>query len=305
MNYSNVINGAWKITKSSKAMWFIGMFVVASGSFNWGQGVGNLLGEAIDPDFDITSYEIERWFEEYWWVVLLGIVVILMIALIAWLLNYIATAGLLAGANQARLGNKPRFGWMFTTGLRQGWKVFVIDLLLGLIVMGLMLAAVISMLCMILTIIGILFVPFLLLVMIIAILPLAAAVLAVRLYALQYAVLHNQPIILSLQKAWSLLKVHVVESAAMYGLNMLLKIVVGLAMLLVALLVLLPFAILGFVAYSTFGWLAVTLIIAVASIILGCLLLILRGVSNTYIYSLWHLGFTELTLGRSSSAVEQ
>ncbi|MBI2415616.1 MAG: hypothetical protein HYV33_03075 [Candidatus Kerfeldbacteria bacterium] len=294
MQYGQIIQQAWEHTKRYKAMWLIGMLVLSSS----GGGSGcNIPTGPMDSGNDYSSNwssSVGQWFEQYWWIVVIAGLVILALAVVAIVLHYIAVGGLFIGAQQARQGHRPKFGDMFLAGLQQAHRTFAVEFLLGLITLGLMIGGLLSIVLLACSIIGLVLVPFALLAWLAGCVAVVLIISVVRLYSLQYLVLQRQGVWASIQHGWQLLRQQLAHSAVIYGLDLLVTVAVGIGLLILMLLVILPFGIVGFIAYAAASWIGLTVSISLGVLLLIGLILIVKGIRNAFSYNLWHLTFTEL-----------
>lgn len=297
MEYSKILKQAFEFTKKHRSMWWLGMLVASSGGGASNINIPSDFGESAGPsgaEMDAYVRTFTDWAVTYWYILVMIGLLLLALALLSIVLHFIATAGMYYGANDARLGKKPTFKNMFKAGVKPFWRLAGLHILIGLgsfLAIGIPLALIILLG---ITIIGLVVAIPAFIIFIIALFPFIAALSIITTYASQYVVLEDARIIDSLRQAWKLFRSTLGDSVVMY----LLSIVVGIAMFLitaaVAIMVMIPFAIIGFIAYNASGWIPVIIVAAIGLILLSVILLIIKGIKHTYAFNMWHLTFAEL-----------
>ncbi len=296
MEYSKILKQAFEHTKKYRSMWWLGM-LVASGGGGISNSIPTDFGDTGGPsssDIDQFTTAAASWAVEYWYVLVMIGVLLVALILLSIILHYIATAGLYTGASEARQGKRPTFKGMFKAGTKPFWRVFGLHLLIGLATVVLIGVPILVIILTGITIIGLVIAIPAFIVFIIALLPFTAIISIIRTYATQYVVLENERIMDSIHKAWKLFRSTLSDSVVMYLLNIVIGIGIGLASIFVALLIIVPFAIIGFIAYNATGWISVIVIAAVGLVLLSVVMLIIKGIKHAYFFNFWHLTFAEL-----------
>lgn len=296
MEYSKILKQAFEHTKKYRSMWWLGMLVVSGGG-SFSNSFPSDFGDSGGPsstDIDHYTTAATNWAVEYWYILVMIGVLLLALILLSFVLHYIATAGLYIGANEARLGKRPTFKGMFKAGTKPFWRVVGLHVLIGLANVLFILIPLIVIVLIGITIVGLIIAIPAFIMFLIALLPFTAVVSIVRTYATQYVVLDDMSIMDSLRKAWQLFRIKLSDSVVMYLLSVVVTIGVGLATIAIVLLICLPFAIIGFIAYNALGWTTVIVVAAFGLAILSIVLLIIKGIKQTYFFNFWHLTFAEL-----------
>ncbi len=280
-------------------MWWLGMMILAGGGGSFNIPSGDISTEEFDSSVNEvfgSGFDVADFFFQFWWsFLILGVLVFLLIVITA-VLHYIAIGGLYYGADQARQGKeKVRFGDMMKGGWKKFWPVLGLHVLVSIAlgIVGLIIA--IPLILLAITIIGLIIVIPVVIILLILALPTGGIIRTVMAYATQYVVFHDEKIIDSLKKGWQLFKNNLSDSIVVFLLELLVRIVVGFVTFGIILLIALPLAILGFILYTSTGWVGAGIVIALALLVLFTVGLVIRGIKNTFLYNMWHLAFAELT----------
>ena len=137
MNYGEVLSKAWQIIWKHKVLWIFG---ILAGCSRGSSGSGNV-------NYAFSRGDMPRWFDNYSWqfnqmsngqiaaLVGVGILVILVLVVLAIFLNTIGRIGIIRGTQQADLGAiSVTFGDLFRGSLPYFWRVFLLNLLVGLVI---------------------------------------------------------------------------------------------------------------------------------------------------------------------------
>jgi hypothetical protein len=135
MDISAIFKRAWEITWKHKGLWVLGVLANCSGGGSQGSSNVSRMGEY---QFNGGEYpRFERWAqsvpEETWIAIAIGaICLVLLMALVFWVLAVIGNGGLIAAFQMAETGETVTLGSAFQKGMSYFWKLFVIQLILGL-----------------------------------------------------------------------------------------------------------------------------------------------------------------------------
>lgn len=138
MNFGEVLSKAWQIVWKHKVLWLFGILASCSNASGGSGGSGNLRwsfsrGE-LPPQMQMYLDQIER-IPEWQIVVIVGIalLVILILVVLAVFLSTIGRIGIIRGTQQADKGEaRLTFGQLFRESLPYFWRVFLLNLLIGL-----------------------------------------------------------------------------------------------------------------------------------------------------------------------------
>jgi hypothetical protein len=137
MNYGEVLSRAWQIIWKHKALWIFG---ILAGCGNVGGSSSNVSYSFSEQDLTPAMENFLRGFERIpdWQIALLvgiGIVVMVVLVLLAVFLTTIGRIGVIRGTQQADEGaTRLAFGQLFRKCLPYFWRVFFLNLLIGLVV---------------------------------------------------------------------------------------------------------------------------------------------------------------------------
>ena len=138
-NFGEVLTRAWKHIWKHKVLWIFGILAsCARGGGGNGGGGGNSGRSGGNTPFSNgqiqrTLSQAGRLFEQYWWVVVIAILVLILIALIFYALGMIGRIGLIKGTSQAEKGaEKISFGELWSESLPYFWRIFGLNFLIGL-----------------------------------------------------------------------------------------------------------------------------------------------------------------------------
>jgi len=136
MNIGEVLSRAWKIVWKNKVLWIFGIFAScsnASGGTNSGSSFQSQSGELPSG--------IENFFTQTpdWQLIMIGIIiflVILVLILLAVFLGTIGRIGLIRGTQQADRDEETKlsFGELFKGSMPYFWRVFLLNLMVGLVI---------------------------------------------------------------------------------------------------------------------------------------------------------------------------
>jgi hypothetical protein len=151
MNYGEVLSRAWQIVWKHKVLWIFG---ILAGCTNAGGGSSNLSysfsQSDVSPQMQMYLNQLER-IPEWQWIaiVVIAFLVIFVLAVLVIFLSTVGRIGIIRGTQKADQGEaRLSFGELFNGSLPYFWRVFLMNLLVGLVV------AVIIFLLVILGIIG-------------------------------------------------------------------------------------------------------------------------------------------------------
>lgn len=145
MNYSEVLSRAWQIIWKHKVLWIFGI-LAGCGSTGGGGGQGNI-SYTFGGNGDLPP-GVENFFRQFemipdWQVVLIlafGVLLVFLIIVLAVFLSTMGRIGMYRGTQLADQGEaRLTFGGLFRGGLPYFWRVFFLNLLVGLAIFALIL----------------------------------------------------------------------------------------------------------------------------------------------------------------------
>jgi hypothetical protein len=143
MDFGYVLKRAWEIIWKFKVLWIFG--ILASCGQASGSG-GSNSGYRFSSQESNISPQIERFFNQLDPVVIailiaIGIFIILVLIVLAILLGTVGRVGLIRGTMKAEQGaERLTFGELWRDGLTYFWRVFGLNLIIGLIIFAVILA---------------------------------------------------------------------------------------------------------------------------------------------------------------------
>jgi hypothetical protein len=302
MDIGQILSRAWQIIWKNKILWIFGILASCSGggggtgnASSWSNSSSNSGGNFGDPNWG----PLNRFFSDIqdWQIVLivLGVIlVILILVVIAVFLGTIGRIGLIRGTQQAEQGaEKLAFGELFSGSMPYFWRVFLLNLIVGLIFgLAAMAVAVMVILGTVVTLgIGaICLVP-----MICLLVPVGWVVQVVVEQSSVAIVLENLGITDGLRRGWEVVKANIGSYILLWlvlvlGLGIVAGVVIGLPFLFVVA----PAAI-GLIAGTEN---AVTGGLVFAGVCLACYLpvaIVLNGILRSFTGTAWTLAFMRLT----------
>ncbi|MCI0518719.1 MAG: hypothetical protein L0Z70_00490 [Chloroflexi bacterium] len=148
MDYGSILSRAWKITWKYKVLWIFGILAGCS-SGGGGNGGGNMGAQYQRGDMPSQYMPFFDWFEnipDWQYAVLIGLAILVVLLLMALgiFLGTIGRVGLIRGVQQAEGGaERLTFGELFSGSMPYFWRVFGLNLLVGLGIMAFMILLVI------------------------------------------------------------------------------------------------------------------------------------------------------------------
>jgi hypothetical protein len=296
MDIGNVLSRAWQIIWKHKVLWIFGILAGCSGG---GGGANNFRstyqgGESsqrFQPFVD-QFQNIPQWMVALFVIIL--IVVVLLLVVVSIFLGTIGRVGLVRGTQQAEGGAAAlTFGELFSGSMPYFWRVFGLNLLVGLAI------AVIGILFAILAIAGTvvtLGLGALCLIPLICILvPVVWFVSVIVEQASIAIVVENLGVMDGLRRGWELVRANlgtmiVMALILLLGVNVIGGLIIGLPVVLIVIPAVLGGAIGGERAFG--GGLIFALVCFVAYL---PVLLVLSGILRGYIETAWTLTFLRLT----------
>jgi hypothetical protein len=298
MNYGEVLSRAWQIIWKHKALWIFGI-LAGCGSTSGGGGQGNLSYQFSGQDNMPPAMEnFFRQFEQIpdWQIapiVFIGILLVLLVVIVVVFLSTMGRIGMYRGTQLGDGGaERLSFGELFRGGLPYFWRVFLLNLLVGLVIFVVVLA---------LTILGVLATAVTLGAFLICLIPLLCLavpigwLIGVWIEQSSIAiVVEDLGITAGLSRGWQVFRDNL---ATMILIGIILVIGVGLiGGIIIALPMVFAFAPLMVYAFGADqsqygGW----VVSGLCFLLYLPVLIVLSGILNGYIKSAWTLTFLRLT----------
>ncbi len=296
MDFGYVLRRAWEIIWKFKVLWIFG--ILASCSQASGTGGGNSGARFSNQNISIAP-EVENFFNRLspgviTLLVILAILVIIVLVVLAILLGTVGRVGLIRGTMKAQQGaTKLTFSELWREGLTYFWRVFGLNLLIGLIILFAIL--VLGLLGVVLSIgtLGIFLICLIpLLCLLIPIMWLVSIIIEQANVAL---VVENLDIIEAIKRGW---QVFIDNIGSMVVMGLILVVGVGLIGGIIIGLPVLAIAIPAVVAFSTGIFVNIRNGLVLSGILFVVylpFLLLFSGILRAYTQSAWTLTFQRLT----------
>jgi hypothetical protein len=311
VDYGTLLGDSWRVAWRHKYLWVLGLFAFggscsSSPSFNVGSEdlptgsgeTGDLTGVA---DF-ISEHSV----------LLLGLLAaFLLLGLVLFVISFLATAGLIAGVDEAHAGRRSGLGFAWRRGVASFWRLLGLLLLLavaGAVVLGLLLLLLVVPAVLAfasdgsdltgpliaLVLLGVL--------LVLLLIPVGIAVQIILNWALRSLVLESSGILASLGAGWRLFRRNLGTSLVLWILDVALNIGLGLLLAVPLLAAAVP-VIMGGLFFDEVG-----LALLAGGLLLGLVLLaafaLFKAVSSTFFAAYWTIAYRRLTGGAGEQLLE-
>ncbi|MGZ9235671.1 MAG: DUF7847 domain-containing protein [Anaerolineales bacterium] len=288
-NFGEVLTRAWQIIWKHKVLWIFGIFAGcgrgSGGGGGGGGGGGTGPGTQPFPELERMFQQIGQWIEENPWIVAVAVILGLALVVLSIFLGTIGRIGLIKGTYQAETGaERLNFGELFSNSMPYFWRVFGLSLLIFLIAL-------------------LVFVPFALfgaltagigflcaLPLICILVPVLWAVSVVIEQANAAIVLDNLGIGDGLRKGWEVVRANV-------GPIILLSLIIFIGSGILGFIIAIPIiaAVFPLIFSAASNNANTAWITAVCCAVYFPILLVLSGILNSYVQSVWTLTYMRLT----------
>lgn len=305
MDYGSTLKRAWEIIWKFKVLWIFG--ILASCGQASGSGGGNS-GFRFSAQDTNTYPQIQQFFNQLnpaiiTLLVVIAIVIVIALIILAILLGTVGRVGLIRGTVKAEQGaGKLTFAELWRDGLTYFWRVFGLNLLIGLTIFFIALALVFMGVILSIGTLGIFLICLLpLLCLLIPVMWLVGIIIEQANVAL---VVENLDIIQAIKRGWQVFIDHIGSMVVMgliliLGIGLIGGLIIGLPLLAIA-----APAVLGISTGITENIRNGLILSAVLFVVYLPVLLFLSGVLRAYIQSAWTLTYLRLTTGPSPISVE-
>jgi hypothetical protein len=302
MDFGYVLKRAWEIIWKFKVLWIFG--ILASCGQASGSG-GSNSGYRFSSQESNFSPQIERFFNQLnpaiiALLIALGIFIVLALIVLAILLGTIGRVGLIRGTVKAEQGaERLTFGELWHEGLKYFWRVFGLNLLIGVITFVAILAIVIIMIIPTVFTLGLCLIPLMCL-----FIPVMWAVYVVIEQANIALVVENLGIMDAIAHGWQVVRDNIGNMIVMslilvLGVSLIGGIIIGLPLLIVA-----APAVVGAVSGTTDALRNGLLVSGLLFLVYLPILLLLSGILRSYTSSAWTLTYLRLTTKLSQPLID-
>lgn len=135
-NFGEVLTRAWQIVWKHKVLWIFGILAGCGRGGGGGSGGGQVRGSGDQPfpQLEQLFQQISQWIENNPWIVAVFILLVIVLVLVGIFLGTIGRISLIRGTYQADGGmERLNFGELFSESMPYFWRVFGLSLLIFLI----------------------------------------------------------------------------------------------------------------------------------------------------------------------------
>lgn len=299
LDFGAILSRAWKITWENKVLWIFGLLAaMGNGAAGGGGGAGGGDGGG-GRDFGPGGLElpppVRRFVESpdpRIIAIVIGVIcVLVLIALVLFVLSMIGRGGLIGGVRLADDNGRVTFGEAWRVGLRNFWRVFLIGLIVGVGVIGLVLILLVPGIFFSITIIGLLCGLPLIFAFVVA-----AIVLGIVAYFAQIAaVVEDLSVTAALGRAWEVIRANLGDIIILGIVLIVAQAVIGVVIALPLIVTLIPivFAVIGFINESQNMAVGGLIVAGLCFVAYLPVLIVLGGVLETWITSAWTLAYRQ------------
>jgi hypothetical protein len=144
-NFGEVLTRAWKTIWKHKVLWIFGILASCArgrGGGNWGGGGNSGYQTGPSGNMPFSNGQVERamnqagrFLEQNWWIIIVAILVLILIALFFYAIGMIGRIGLIKGTSHSEKGaERISFGELWSECLPYFWRIFGLNFLIGLVI---------------------------------------------------------------------------------------------------------------------------------------------------------------------------
>jgi hypothetical protein len=131
MDIGNVLSRAWQIIWKHKVLWIFGILASCTSSNNFSSNVSYSFDNPYSYSFENYFTQIPDW--QVWLIVAAIVLVVLLLVILGIFLGTMGRIGLIRGTLQSEEGvTTLMFGELFNGGLPYFWRIFGLNLIVGL-----------------------------------------------------------------------------------------------------------------------------------------------------------------------------
>jgi hypothetical protein len=318
MDYSRIIQEAWRLTWAHRFLWLFGLFAGASGgtcggsgfnsgSFNSGGGADRMFDDIDGRQVERVFSQIGAWVANNIGVILLATAVLMLIGLVFLVLHFIAKGALIASSARLALGEGATRSEGWALGRRFAWRYARLTVLAFLIGLAILLVVGVGVLLVVVagqisTALAVLLGIVLGLVGFAGVIVGGIALGIALAYAERAIAIDDLGARASLRRGIAVLRMRLGPSFILWLISLALAIGVGIAIAIVAVVLLLPIGGAVAVTYMAAGLSATTILVGAAALLLFFLgLWLVSGVASAFMSTFWTLGYLSAS-GRWNTA---
>jgi len=311
MDYSRLISDAWRVTWRYKYLWILGLFATQGGGCggmaNLNTGSFRLPGSVGDPVGMIS--DVQQWVQSHWLLIGAFLVGLFVLGFVLFVISVIATAGLIAGVDDAAAGRpEARLGTAWRRGVACFWRLFGMWVLVGLTVLVVM-AVLIAIVVVPIAVssansgdvggVGVVAAVLIGIGMLLALIPAAAVLNIVLEWAARALVLENTGVLASLSRGWRLFRANVGPSLLVWLVSVVLSLGAAIAIAIVAFAAAIPAGLLLAASWGNTGTAVLAALVGGLGLVVLVGMLAVKVVWATYFNAYWTLAFRQLTAPRA------
>jgi hypothetical protein len=301
LDFGAILSRAWKITWENKVLWIFGILAALGNGAEGGGGGAGAGNGGGGRNFGTGGLELpptaRRFIENpdpRIVSAIIGVIcLLLLIALVLFVLSIIGRGGLIGGVRLADDNGRVTFGEAWRVGLHNFWRLFLIGLVIGVVVIGLVVVLLLPGIFFSITIIGLLCGLPLIFAFVVA-----AIVLAIVAYFAQIAaVIEDLSVTAALGRAWEVIRANLGDIIILGIVLIVAQAVVGVVIALPLVVTLIPiaFAAIAFVNQSQGAGVGGLIVAGLCFVAYLPVLIVLGGVLETWITSAWTLAYRQFT----------
>jgi len=145
-NFGEVLTRAWKNIWKHKVLWIFGILASCArggGGSSGGSGGNSGYQTGSGGNTPFPGWQVERamnqagrFLEQNWWIIIVAILAIMLIALFFYALGMIGRIGIIKGTSLAEKGaERIAFGELWSESLPYFWRIFGLNFLVGLAIL--------------------------------------------------------------------------------------------------------------------------------------------------------------------------
>jgi hypothetical protein len=137
-NFGEILTRAWQIIWRHKVLWIFGILAGCGRGGGGGSGGGQVRGSGDQPFPQLEQFfqQIGQWIENNPWIVAVLILLVILLVILSIFLGTIGRIGLIKGTSQAEAGaERLNFGQLFSESMPYFWRVFGLSFLIFLLAM--------------------------------------------------------------------------------------------------------------------------------------------------------------------------
>ncbi|MFN0070184.1 MAG: hypothetical protein ACKVVP_01680 [Chloroflexota bacterium] len=310
MQYERLIIDAWKLTRSHRFLWLLGLFAGGASSFNLSSGANARFDQSafddfpsfseIRPKLDELSATALRWMSDHLPLIIAAVMGLMLFTLFLLAISLVCQGALAWGTLRLANGGTASLGQAWQAGFTLVWRFMRLTLVIGLmaIVLALLIGGVVALAAVLFAngnpfapaVVGVLGLPLGLLALVLGVL--ASVVIP---FAQRAMVDRDCGTRAALHAGWQLFRAQPGRSLAIWFINLVLGVAFSMVIGIGLIILLIVLAIPGGVLWWSLGFGGVTgTYIALAVTLVIGMLIAVAGFSNAYFWSYWTVAYLRI-----------